>query len=202
MFKSFHGGSFFIWPFFIYTYAQRNDTNSAYAGFVSFGSLRYDAGMSLVEEILRELSRTQLKYKGIPVNLFGVPRLGRYSKRSLRSSADRLAKNDLIRKELNGFILTAKGREYLRKKADSLRIFHKPATMSSVKDLLVMFDVPVAQKAEREWFRFHLKKFGYSMIQKSVWVGPSPLPKDFLEYMKEIKLKECIKTFKLAKPYT
>ncbi len=46
-----------------------------------------------------------------------------------------------------------------------------------------------------------LKKFGYIMIQKSVWVGPSPLPKEFKDYMKEIKLDKCIKTFKLEKSY-
>jgi hypothetical protein len=40
------------------------------------------------------------------------------------------------------------------------------------------------------------------MIQKSVWVGPSPLPKDFLEYVKSIKLLGQLKAFKLAKPYS
>ena len=64
-----------------------------------------------------------------------------------------------------------------------------------------MFDIPVEKKGEREWFRWHLKKFGYIMIQHSVWVGPSPLPKEFLDYVKSIKLDKCIKTFKLEKPY-
>jgi hypothetical protein len=39
------------------------------------------------------------------------------------------------------------------------------------------------------------------MIQKSVWVGPSPLPKEFMDYVKEIGLKDNLKTFKLAKSY-
>ena len=38
-------------------------------------------------------------------------------------------------------------------------------------------------------------------VQKSTWVGPFPLPKEFKEYLKKIKLDKCIKTFKLAKPY-
>lgn len=63
-----------------------------------------------------------------------------------------------------------------------------------------MFDIPEEKKAEREWFRFHLKRFGFEMIQRSVWVGPAPLPKEFLVYLEEIDLKSCIKTFKLAKP--
>ncbi len=157
--------------------------------------------MSIVEEILRELRDTELNYKGMRVNIFGIPRFRSYSKRTLRSTTDRLRKDELIKKESNGFTLTSKGRTYLKRKEDSLKSFSKPEGTDSPKNLLVMFDVPISQKAEREWFRFHLKKFGYVMIQKSVWVGPSPLPKDFLEYLKEIKLKECIKTFKLARSY-
>ncbi|OGI94256.1 hypothetical protein A3A03_03235 [Candidatus Nomurabacteria bacterium RIFCSPLOWO2_01_FULL_40_18] len=64
-----------------------------------------------------------------------------------------------------------------------------------------MFDIPETKKAEREWLRWHLKKFNYSMIQKSVWVGPSPLPKEFLDYIQFIKIKDGFKTFKLAKSY-
>ena len=53
-----------------------------------------------------------------------------------------------------------------------------------------MFDISESKRAEREWLRWHLKKFNYLMIQKSVWVGPSPIPKEFLDYIKSIGLKE------------
>jgi len=178
-----------------------NDTNSAYAELVSFSDFVYNSIMSIVEEILKELLNSRINYKGVPVNLFGMPKFKNYSKRTLRSSIDRLAKKEMIQKELNGFVLTANGRKYLKKKEDSLKSFLKPSEINSDKNLLVIFDVPNSQKAKREWFRWHLKKFGYVMIQKSVWVGPSPLPEDFLEYLKEINLKDCIITFKLPKPY-
>ena len=64
-----------------------------------------------------------------------------------------------------------------------------------------MYDIPHEKKKERDWFRRHLKKFNYIMIQKSVWIGPSPLSKDFLDYVESIGLKEKLKTFKLAKPF-
>ena len=73
---------------------------------------------------------------------------------------------------------------------------------SSPQNLIIIYDIPENKKKERDWFRRHLKKFNYAMIQRSVWVGPSPLPKDFLEYVKSIGLKNKLKTFKLAKPYT
>ena len=166
-----------------------------------FGSWVYNYRMSIVKEVLKELANSTIKYKGVSVNLFGIPKFKNYSKRTLRSTVDRLAEKGMIEKELNGFVLTANGRKYLKRKEDSLKSFLKPAGINPDKNLLVMFDVPIAQKAEREWLRWHLKKFGYVMIQQSVWVGPSPLPKDFLSYLEEIKLKNCVKTFKLAKPY-
>ena len=86
------------------------------------------------------------------------------------------------------------------------RIYHH--TFSSIlnenspKNLIVMYDIPTEKKKERDWFRRHLKKFNYIMIQKSVWVGPSPLPKDFLKYVDSIGLRKKLKTLKLAKNYT
>jgi hypothetical protein len=70
------------------------------------------------------------------------------------------------------------------------------------KDLIVMYDIPKEMKKEREWFLRHLKRFDYSLIQRGVWVGPSPLPKDFLNYVKSIGLLNKLRTLKLAKPYS
>lgn len=72
---------------------------------------------------------------------------------------------------------------------------------NSPKNLIIIYDIPENLKKERDWFRRHLVKFEYIMIQRSVWVGPSPLPKDFLDYLKEIKIGDKFKTLKLAKPY-
>ena len=80
--------------------------------------------------------------------------------------------------------------------------FVSPFSKDSSKNLIVMYDIPHEKKKERDWFRRHLKKFDYIMIQKSVWVGPSPLPKDFLSYVKSIGLENQLKTFKLAKSYS
>jgi len=157
--------------------------------------------MSIVMEILEELWNTELNYKGIKVNIFGIPRFKQYSSKSVRATIDRLKRKGVIEKELTGIVLSKYGKEYVRRKIDSLKQFDRPENISKDKNLLVMFDIPVEKKGEREWFRWHLKKFGYIMIQHSVWVGPSPLPKEFLDYVKSIKLDKCIKTFKLEKPY-
>ena len=113
-------------------------------------------------------------YKGVQINAFGLP-----------------------------ILLEKKPRIKLNKRK---RDFYNPTFISpfkkdSPKNLIVMYDVPQEMKKERDWFRRHLTKFGYIMIQKSVWVGPSPLPKDFMVYLKEIKIGDNLKTLKLAKPY-
>jgi CRISPR-associated endonuclease Cas2 len=158
--------------------------------------------MSIVKEILKELWNSELNYRGTRVNIFGIPRFKKYSPRSIRTTLDRLKKKGVIEKELSGIVLSKYGKEYIRKKIDSLKQFSKSENISKDRNLLLMFDIPTERKAEREWLRWHLKKFDYIMVQKSVWVGPSPLPKEFKEYLKKIKLDKCIKTFKLAKSYT
>ena len=157
--------------------------------------------MSIVNEILKELWNTEIKHKGMSINIFGIPYFNKYSQKSVRATIDRLKRKDIIEKELAGIVLSKYGKEYVKRKLDSLKQFDKPENISKDKNLLVMFDIPTERKPEREWFRWHLKKFDYIMIQKSVWVGPSPLPKEFMDYVKKIKLDNCIKTFKLAKSY-
>jgi DNA-binding transcriptional regulator PaaX len=157
--------------------------------------------MSLVEKILLELSKSSLSYKGIRVNLFGIPEFKNFSKNSLKSTLTRLHTNGFIENNNTIWRLTPTGRHYIKIKMDSLKNFNYNFPKDSPRNLIVMFDIPETQKAEREWFRWHLKKFNYKMIQKSVWVGPSPLPREFQKYLEKIKLKDKVKTFKLARSY-
>ena len=115
-------------------------------------------------------------YKGMRVNAFGLPVTGSNQKTRI--------KKDHRKKKF--YYLTFKSR------------FERNAP----KNLIVMYDIPHTKKKERDWFRRQLRNFDYTMIQKSVWVGPSPLPKEFLDYIKIIGLKDKLKTFKLAKSYT
>ena len=113
-------------------------------------------------------------YKGVRVNAFGLPISGDHKGRIKRTH---------------------------RKRKFYYITFHSEFERSSPKNLIVMYDIPHTMKKERDWFRRQLKNFDYIMIQKSVWVGPSPLHKDFLDYVKLVGLKKQLKTFKLAKSY-
>ncbi len=154
--------------------------------------------MSIILDILEELNRTTIHYKGMRVNLFGIPKLSSYKYGSLKSGISQLKKKQYITKDDSGWLLTTKGKKYLARKYDSLTQFDSPFSKNDSKNLLLMFDIPETRKAEREWLRWHLKKFKYVMIQKSVWRGPSPLPKEFLDYIKKIKLQGHLKMLKVS----
>ena len=120
------------------------------------------------------MSSKTFYYKGVRVNAFGLPVFG--------NGKSRIKKDG-------------------RKRTFYYITFRSMFEKNSPKNLIVMYDIPHEMKKERDWFRRQLKNFDYIMIQKSVWVGPSPLPKDFQYYIKLIGLKNKLKTFKLAKSY-
>jgi len=114
------------------------------------------------------------RYKGIEVNAFGIP---------------------------VGFLPKQRKNKEVRSKRAYLRSFSMDLKKGAPKNLLVIYDIPHARKRERDWFRRQLKNFDFVMIQKSAWVGPSPLPEDFRNYLKRIGLEKDFKTFKLSRPY-
>lgn len=126
--------------------------------------------------IIKDMSnRRKFYYKGMRVNAFGLPVFSSSTKKQ--------------------------DKKFHKKRGLYHVSFLSSFKKDAPKNLIVMYDIPHNMKKERDWFRRHLIKFGYIMIQKSIWVGPSPLPRDFLDYLKEIKIGDNLKTFKLAKPY-
>lgn len=94
------------------------------------------------------------------------------------------------RKEKSGWCwrLTARGRAALRsREAD---VFPK----SDGRKRLVCFDIPERDRAKRRWLRAELIACGYRPLQKSVWVGETPLPQEFAETLDALDLcdRVCI----------
>lgn len=143
-------------------------------------------------------------YKGIKVGFLGLPDFKYFKYQTLANACYSLQKRGLIKKSNNGvsdYFITIKGVEFLKEGSTRLEIFNSDINENLPKNLMVIYDIPESKKKERDWFRRHLIKFNFIMIQKSVWVGPSPLPKEFVDYVKEIKLGDNFKTFKLERGY-
>ena len=154
--------------------------------------------MSIEEKILRVLFDRKFLNKIAAQTFLQGKLFAQYHPQSVRNTISKLTKNGLIRTGAEGIMIQAKGRAFIEKKLERLHYFNSPFRKNVLKNLLVLFDIPEDRKAEREWFRKQLREFGYEMIQKSVWLGPSPLPEEFVIYVKAIGLKGCIKTFRLA----
>jgi DNA-binding transcriptional regulator PaaX len=155
--------------------------------------------MSLVFKILKAMYDAELNYKGVKVNGFGIPRFLLKDKNSFDCTVRRLRRQGYITNEEGVWKITSNGKKLVKEKITPLQSFDSPFSNQSKRNLLLIFDIPEPQKVKRDWLRFQLKKFNYKMVQRSVWVGPSPLPREFTNYLKEIKIEKCIKTYKLAK---
>ena len=101
----------------------------------------------------------------------------------------RLHRDGLIKKEIADkrkiWHLTLKGKQeskWLRKYFS----FSKPPQRVYQKVVeqelkIIAFDIPEKYKLKRWWLRKTLKSLGFTMLQKSVWVGKCKIPQEFIE---------------------
>lgn len=115
-----------------------------------------------------------------------------------------LKKSDLIKEELKSnkkfFSLTSKGKEklYLLKNKEKLpNASYKKEDNN--KFTIVIFDVPEEKRRKRDWLRFALNNLGFSMIQKSVWMGKVKIPKIFVDDLLKLKIVDCVEIFEISK---
>lgn len=82
--------------------------------------------------------------------------------------------------------LTPHGREVLIKsQADAMP---KPDGQKR----LVCFDIPERDRAKRQWLRGELIACGYRQLQKSVWIGETPLPPAFIAALDTLDLRSRV----------
>ena len=74
------------------------------------------------------------------------------------------------------------------------QIHTKPTGNTKV---MVLFDIPENKRKIRNWLRLHLKLWKFEMVQKSVWLGKGPLPKEFTERLGAFGISKCVKILKV-----
>lgn len=115
---------------------------------------------------------------------------------TLRRTLSRLKKKGFIKNENAVWKITNQGREYVKNKLIiKLPHFKHLKTENNKKEIIIIFDIPELHKKSRDWLRGELMGLGFMQIQKSVWLGPAPLPKQFIKYLNEINILQYLKFF-------
>ena len=79
--------------------------------------------------------------------------------------------------------LTARGRAALAERR------HSVSPLPDGQKRLVCFDIPERDRAKRRWLRGELIASGYRQLQKSVWIGDTPLPREFIDALDALDLR-------------
>jgi len=152
--------------------------------------------MNLTKEILRITARyNPVGYVQLYEYLYEETTYGKkLNKRSLSTILSRMKKNKLLKEQNGRLSPTSDGKVFLEKINTGIKKFLKTGSKTGIKNLIVIFDIPEKKKRYRDWLRMELIGFGFTMIQKSVWLGPS-LPKEFIEYLDEAGLLKDVRFF-------
>ena len=108
------------------------------------------------------------------------------------TTLSRLKQRGLLQKSGSAWYITQKGKilfaKLMRKKE-----FGKLAKRE--KNMIITFDIPENLRKKRAWLRGELSLLGFSAIQKSVWLGPAPLPKAFVGDLKDKNILTYLRFF-------
>lgn len=150
--------------------------------------------LDLFEEIKDPLHLVSKSYE----NMYGwVPR--QYKKHNFNHLVWRNIKTGYIEKvEKNGEIyirLTAQGNQ---KAIRDFPLLSLQRRKWDKKWRIVIFDIQEVNKNVRERLRKKLKELGFGMIQKSVFISPHDIIKDFLEFIENFELEESVYAFETS----
>jgi len=101
--------------------------------------------------------------------------------------------------------VTKAGREYLKIKSPTPPWSHlyKNVPPTKEKDIqLVIFDIPENKRIKRDWLRFQLAGFNYRLIQKSAFIGLTPLPENFIDDLEKYDILPYVHIFSIKKKGT
>lgn len=87
--------------------------------------------------------------------------------------------------------LTSKGRELIRP--------YRPQKLGHGAQLMIIFDIPEAERGKRQHLRLLLKELGFKKVQQSVWTSQH----DHRDYIKSevrmLGLKDCVQVYECHK---
>lgn len=131
-------------------------------------------------------SETKRQMYGLSVNKKEL------SSKQLYDTVEKICKQGWLKKKASQdkifFELTSKGR--IKQMVFKLRTAKRQRGKQST---IIMFDIPEEKRIYRNFLRRILKQMKFVMIQKSVFIAPYILPKEFYDLLEEMDLARFVK---------
>lgn len=166
--------------------------------------------MSFSDEILFFLSNNPGNYRRLRARMLGDLYLEEKLEQSARERREvrlkenllyvalsRLKKNGLIENDNHLWRVTKLGTKKLERFEPNKIHRSYPTITKSKRKVIIAFDIPETARQNRNWLRIELTGLGFKILQKSVWLGPAPLPKEFIANLKSMKLLSYLKFFEV-----
>ena len=118
----------------------------------------------------------------------------RCKEQSMRVALYRLRKTGYVINDSSTWILTERGIA----RAEEINLYSytlSPFRKDSLSNTLVAYKIPEIDRRVRVWLRNQLKIFCYSMLQKSLWFGPGPLPQSFKGKLLNLGIRKNVRIF-------
>jgi hypothetical protein len=64
---------------------------------------------------------------------------------------------------------------------------------------IIVYDIPEKKRGVRDWLRDSLVALGFVILQKSVWLGKSKLPEEFLKSLADLGIIDYVHVFRITK---
>jgi DNA-binding transcriptional regulator PaaX len=112
----------------------------------------------------------------------------------------RLKKEGIVaRNGSDVLVLTERGRNILeeeKRRSPRMSFPSKTYPIKTIQEItVIIFDIPEVQRERREWFRAVITKLGFSMAQKSVWIGAVDIPEQLINDLRSLLLLPYVKFF-------
>jgi len=165
----------------------------------SYGKFEYELSKIRRERARTELERRSRGEKEQPERLIRE----RYHSFMYKLKRDGLVKENAgSQRGAKQIFITSKGRRKLVSLQKQRVAVLPEVTYPNVKGktlIIVTFDVPEEERRKRDWLRTVLKRIGFTMVQKSVWIGKMQLPEAFIKDLKTMHLVGCVEIFSVTR---
>lgn len=133
-------------------------------------------------------------------SLLGLDQKHRFQRDTFASLLSRLQRQGLVLRtgthRHSLWRLTRRGERYVNRRQEDQKV------QSDGIGRLVIFDIPEKERRKRDTVRMELIGIGFHQLQKSVWYGEHPLPRDFVTLIDTLSLQRCVHIFSVRQSGT